>query len=115
VLPRTAAGPGGGPAAAPSAQAPKQEPVHGFVVIYGPPTPVDDTANRRAAAQLADRLRAAGVDARVVDSRDSDQLDDGLKGLLVVLRDGFPDRAGAAAECAARRAVAPSCVVVAPR
>jgi hypothetical protein len=89
--------------------------VSGFVVIYGPPTPVDDTVNARAAERFADRLRAAGVPARLVDSRESDQLDDGLSGLLVVLQDGFPDRSAAAAECAARRSLAPSCTVLAPR
>ena len=69
-----------------------------------------------AAAQAADaQLRAAGVDARLVDSRDSAQLDDGPRGLLVVLRDGFPDRAAAEAECARHRDVAPRCVVVGPR
>jgi hypothetical protein len=84
-------------------------------VIYGPPTPVDDTVNGRSAARLTEKLQAAGVPARLVDSRQSDQLNDGLAGLLVVLQDGFPNRATATAECAARRAVAPSCVVVAPR
>jgi hypothetical protein len=64
---------------------------------------------------LAEQLRAAGADARVVDSRDSAQLDDGPRGLLLVLRDGFPDRAAAQAECDARRALAPRCVVVPPR
>lgn len=122
-LPRTAARPaadqanqpGATPSAAQSSAARPPAPVNGFVVIYGPPTPVDDVVNKAAATQLLDRLRAAGADARIVDSRDSAQLDDGLKGLLVVLRDGFPDRAAATAECAARRAVAPGCVVVAPR
>jgi hypothetical protein len=98
-----------------AAPAPAPEPVNGFVVIYGPPTPVDDTVNARAAERFADRLRAAGVPARLVDSRESDQLDDGLSGLLVVLQDGFPDRSAATAECAARRSLAPSCTVVAPR
>lgn len=107
-----------GPAADPtptSSPVPAADPVSGFVVVYGPPVPVDDTVNREVAPRLAEKLRAAGVAADVVDSRESDQLDDGLKGLLVVLRDGFPDRAAAAAECAARRDIAPACVVVAPR
>lgn len=110
--------PGADPTAPPSA-APAtgtgEDPVSGFIAIYGPPRPVDDVAGERSAQQFADTLRAAGVDARVVDSRTSEQLDDGLAGLLVVLKDGFADRATATAECAAQRAVAPSCVVVAPR
>lgn len=99
--------------AAPASAAP--EPVGGFIVVYGPPAPVDDTVSARAAEQFADRLRAAGVPARLVDSRESEQLDDGLTGLLVVLQDGFPDRASAIAECTARRSLAPACTVVAPR
>jgi hypothetical protein len=109
------AGPGPAAPADPGSGTPGVDPVQGFVVIYGPPTPVDDTVNQQVAEAFAAELVAAGVAARVVDSRDSEQLDDGLKGLLVVLQDGFPDRAAATAECTARRAVAPACVVVAPR
>jgi hypothetical protein len=100
------------PTAAPTAAG---EVVHGYLVLYGPPSPVDDTASSRTSQQLLARLRAAGVDARVVDSRDSARLEDGPRGLLLVLRDGFADRAAADAECAAHRDVAPGCVVVAPR
>jgi hypothetical protein len=89
--------------------------VRGYVALYGPPTPVDDVVSAGRAERFLTQLRAAGVDARIVDSRDSAMLDDGPRGLLAVLRDGFPDRAAAEAECAARRAVAPSCVVLAPR
>ena len=102
-----------GPPAAAGPGAP--DPVQGFLVLYGPPTPVDDAAGRGLADRLLAQLRAAGVDARIVDSRDSAQLDDGPRGLLVVLRDGFPDRAAAEAECARHRDVAPRCVVVGPR
>jgi hypothetical protein len=98
-----------------SAAAPTADPVRGYIVLYGPPTPVDDVAGRAAAEAFLARLQAAGVAARIVDSRNSAQLDDGPRGLLVVLQDAFPDRAAADAECAARRAVAPRCVVVAPR
>jgi hypothetical protein len=103
VAPPVAAGPGA------------PDPVKGFLVLYGPPTPVDDVAGRGLAERFLGQLRAAGVDARIVDSRDSAQLDDGPRGLLVVLRDGFSDRAAAEAECARHRDVAPRCVVVGPR
>jgi hypothetical protein len=109
--PAPAAAPTAGPV--PTAAAP--DPVQGFLVLYGPPTPVDDVAGRGLAERFLARLRAAGVDARIVDSRDSAQLDDGPRGLLVVLRDGFPDRAAAEVECARHRDVAPRCVAVGPR
>jgi hypothetical protein len=110
----------GAPAAGPpppaaAATAGGADPVTGYLVLYGPPTPVDDAAGSGSAERFLTRLRTAGVDARLVDSRESAQLDDGPRGLLVVLRDGFPDRAAAEAECAAHRDVAPGCVVVAPR
>jgi hypothetical protein len=111
-----AAAAGGTPAAGPPQPAAVgADPVRGYLVLYGPPTPVDDAAGSGSAERFLTRLRAAGVDARLVDSRESAQLDDGPRGLLVVLRDGFPDRASAEAECAARRDVAPACVVVPPR
>ncbi len=110
--PSTAAAPG----PAPAASAPGGgDVVQGWIALYAPPTPVDDTAGSGAAQRLAEQLRATGAGARVVDSRDSAQLDDGPKGLLLVLRDGFPDRAAAEAECAAHRDLAPRCVAVAPR
>lgn len=112
ALPEGVTGPGTGPTPTPTAAG---DPVRGFAVFYGPPTPVDDAANEGVAQELVDRLQAAGVDARLVDSRDSEQLDDGPGGLWVVLQDGFADRTAAEAECEARRAVAPACVVVAPR
>ncbi len=107
--------PEGGPSGGPGPTAPAAEPVTGFVVRYGPPTPVDDVVNAKAAEQFAARLQQAGVNARVVNSLQSDQLDDGPRGLLYVLQDGFPDEQSAQAECAARRALAPACVVVKPR
>jgi hypothetical protein len=76
---------------------------------------VDDVAGRGNAERFLARLQAAGVNARIVDSRNSAQLDDGPRGLLVVLRDGFPDRSAAEAECAAHSDIAPGCVVVGPR
>lgn len=91
------------------------EEVRGHFVIYGPPTPIDDRANLGAAERLLASLQAVGVDARIVDSRNSGQLDDGAGGLWVVLRDGFPEQQSALAECAARRALAPHCIAVAPR
>jgi hypothetical protein len=105
----------GGPAVGPAAPAAGNDVVRGFLVLYGPPTPVDDVAGRGNAERFLARLQAAGVNARIVDSRNSAQLDDGPRGLLVVLRDGFPDRSAAQAECAAHRDIAPGCVVVGPR
>ncbi|OLT21075.1 hypothetical protein BJF78_34755 [Pseudonocardia sp. CNS-139] len=107
------------PAAPPTSAAPATaasgDPVQGHFVIYGPPTPIDDVANLGAAERLLSALQAGGVDARLVDSRDSDQLADGLSGLWVVLRDGFPTAEAAHAECTAHRDLAPYCYAVAPR
>jgi hypothetical protein len=108
-------GPARGPGGGPGPTAPAAEPVSGHIVMYGPPTPVDDVVNAKAAEQFAARLQQAGVNARVVNSLQSDQLDDGPRGLLYVLQDGFPDEQSAQAECAARRALAPACVAVKPR
>lgn len=108
-------GPVGGLGGGPAPTAPAPDPVSGFIVLYGPPTPVDDVVNAKAAEQFAARLQQAGVNARVVNSRESDQLDDGPRGLLYVLQDGFPNEQSAQAECAARRALAPACVAVKPR
>jgi hypothetical protein len=110
-----AGGASGGPGGGPGPTAPAAEPVTGFYVLYGPPTPVDDVVNAKAAEQMAARLQQAGVNARVVNSLQSEQLDDGPRGLLYVLQDGFPNEQSAQAECAARRALAPACVVVKPR
>ena len=87
----------------------------GFLVLYGPPTPGRRRGGPGARGAVPGAAARRGVDARIVDSRDSAQLDDGPRGLLVVLRDGFPDRAAAEAECARHRDVAPRCVVVGPR
>jgi hypothetical protein len=105
--------PAGTGSAAPATAA--VEDVRGHFVIYGPPTPIDDRANLGAAERLLSSLQAVGVDARIVDSRNSAQLDDGASGLWVVLRDGFPDQQAAVAECTARRVLAPHCIAVAPR
>jgi hypothetical protein len=83
--------------------------VRGYYVIYGPPTPVDDIAGQGIAERLLAKLQAAGVNARLVDSRRSERIADGVSGLWVVIRDGFPSQAAAAEECARHRDVAPDC------
>lgn len=105
----TAAGPA---ASSPAGAGP---PVQGFLVIYGPPTPIDDAVSQGDAERFVAELQAVGIDARLVDSRRSDQVDDGLRGLWVVLKDGFDGRETAQAECDAHRDVAPACNVVPPR
>jgi hypothetical protein len=90
------------------------DPVRGAYVIYATPTAIDDKAAQGVAEDLVARLQAAGIPARLIDSRDSKRVSDGRNGLWVVLVDGFPDLTAAIAECNAHRDVAPKCYAVAP-
>jgi hypothetical protein len=68
-----------------------------------------DTANQKAPERLVAALGAAGVPARVVDSR---ALPDAAARSIparVVIEDGFPDLASADAACQAHRDLAPTC------
>lgn len=101
--------PTGQPTADPSGSGAPPEPVVGAYIVYGSPVALDDLAAAGSAERLLARLRDNGVTARLVDSRTSARINDGVHGggLLVVLRDGFPDLASALAECAARSAELP--------
>jgi hypothetical protein len=93
-----------------AAQSPgNADPVQGYYVIYGPPTPTDDEASQGAAERLLAELQAAGVNARLLDSRQSQRIADGENGFWVVVPDGFPSQAAAADECAQHRDIAPDC------
>jgi hypothetical protein len=67
---------------------------------------------RAIADATRERLNAAGMQVRVVDSFTSDLLDDGATGLWVLLRDGFPSTEAVVAYCNQYRVVAPSCQLV---
>jgi hypothetical protein len=68
----------------------------------------------KAAAEAArDRLTAAGMPVRLVDSTQSDQVADGEDGFYVLLKDGFDSYAQAKAFCDQFRSIAPNCQVVA--
>jgi hypothetical protein len=96
-------------AAAPTSAGVGSEPVQGFYVLWAA-TPVDDVAATGTLEGVQARLRAAGVDARIVDGRDSEEIKEpGGRALRVLVGDGFPSLSAAQAECAARRALAPNC------
>jgi hypothetical protein len=90
------------------------DPVQGGYVVYVGPSAIDDKASQGAAEKAVARLQAAGVPARLVDSRTSNRVADGQNGLWVVLRDGFPTFQAALAECNAHRDVAPDCIAFPP-
>jgi hypothetical protein len=78
----------------------------GSIAIYADAA-VDDPGSRDRMKQvLHDLQQKDGVSqrAQLIDSRQSDRIDDGAdgKGLWVVLQDGFPTYAAAKAECDAR-------------
>ncbi|SFK68713.1 hypothetical protein [Geodermatophilus ruber] len=94
--------------AAPSAEAGT---LSGFYVLWGT-TFVDDTASQGEPERLLAALRAAGVDARILDSRTTPQLAGLSRAAFVVVSDGFPDGGQAQAVCAGHRDTAPNCSVV---
>jgi hypothetical protein len=68
----------------------------------------------RAAAEAArDRLAAAGMPVKLVDSLTSEVLADGRTGFWVLLQDGFPTAEAAQAYCTQWMSVAPKCRVTA--
>lgn len=99
-----------GPAAPAAAKtsAPGAGALHGSYVIWAA-TPIGDVGNREAPARLVAELQAAGVPARIVDTRTTPQLATGPVPALLVVQDGFPDLAAAQAACAAHRDLAPAC------
>jgi hypothetical protein len=85
--------------------------LRGSYVIWAA-TPVGDVGNQTAPARLVAKLKAAGVQARIVDTRTSPQLAQTPLPAFLVVQDGFADLAAAQAACAAHRDVAPACSAV---
>ena len=98
---------GGAPSATASSGA-----LRGSYVVWAA-TPVGDVGNRTAPARLLAQLQAAGIAARIVDTRTSPQLANSPVPALLVVQDGFTDLAAAQAACAAHRDIAPACSAVA--
>jgi hypothetical protein len=82
--------------------------VQGFYVVYGA-YPVEDVASQGAAQRRTAELQAAGIQAKLLDSRGSQVLEDGLNGLWVVYWDGFTSHEQAVAFCNQHRARVPGC------
>jgi hypothetical protein len=85
--------------------------LHGSYVIWAA-TPVGDLGLQAAPARLVAKLRAAGIPARIVDTRTSPQLAQTPLPAFLVVQDGFTDVAAAQAACAAHRDIAPACSAV---
>jgi hypothetical protein len=81
-------------------------------------TPLDDPANQQAAEQLVANLQAADINARLIDSRQSETFRDGLNdlGLNIVFQDGFESVDAARAHCndPQVRELAPLCAASPP-
>ncbi|HLL64459.1 MAG TPA: fibronectin type III domain-containing protein [Micromonosporaceae bacterium] len=90
------------------------DPVRGAYVIYDGPRAIEDRAAQGEAEALVAKLQAAGIQARLIDSRDSKRVADGRSGLWVVIGDGYRDFQSAVAECNAHRDVAPNCYAFPP-
>lgn len=73
---------------------------------------LDPSFRARADTSLA-RLTAAGLQVRLVDSRQSAEIADGTSGFWVLLRDGFGSVDEANRFCTTHRGVTPRCEVVA--
>jgi hypothetical protein len=99
-------GPRGSPAGT-ARNAPAAD-VQGFYVVYGA-YPVDDVASQGEAQRRTAELQAAGIQAKLLDSRASRVLEDGLNGLWVVYWDGFASHEQAVAFCNQHRDRAPTC------
>ena len=97
-----------GSAAGTATTAPAATDVQGFYVVYGA-YPVDDVASQGQAQRRTAELQAAGIQAKLLDSRASRVLEDGLNGLWVVYWDGFASHEQAVAFCNQHRAQAPTC------
>jgi hypothetical protein len=69
--------------------------------------------SRPVAEATRDRLNAAGMNVRVVDSRESGVVYDGPEGLNVLIRDGFNTPEAVKAYCDQYELIAPNCSVVA--
>lgn len=74
--------------------------------------PQGSPAGLAAARNARDRLTAAGMPVRLVDSTASDQVADGPTGLWVLLQDGMSTVDAARAYCDRYRSLAPKCDVV---
>jgi hypothetical protein len=102
--------------ASPTATAETSAPASGGVLrgayVIWSFTPFGDVGNQNDPTRQVARLRAAGIPARIVDTRTSPQLSTSrLPGFLVV-QDGYPDLAAAQAACTAHRDIAPACSAV---
>ena len=97
-------------ASAPASPAAGDGTLRGSYVVWST-TPLADAANRATPQRLVSRLQAAGVSARIVDTRTSPQLARAAPALVVV-QDGFADLTAAQAACAAHRDLAPACAGV---
>lgn len=93
-------------AAAPSASAPADE-VQGHYVLWAT-FPIDDPGAQERAGTRRDELQGAGIEARVLDGRESDAIPDGF---WVLVQDGFGSREQAQAVCDSNKDVAPACAV----
>jgi hypothetical protein len=69
-------------------------------------------SGRDAAGATRDRLNAAGMNVRVVDSRESGLIADGPEGFHVLIRDGFSTLDAVQAYCDQYKVIAPNCQVV---
>lgn len=85
--------------------------LHGSYVVWSL-TPVADIANQGFPARLLAKLQAAGVQARIVDTRTSPQLAQTAVPSFLVVQDGFRDVTAAQAACTAHRDLAPACFAV---
>jgi hypothetical protein len=72
----------------------------------------DSNGARERAEATREDFNNAGMQVRVVDSEESEELFDGATGFWVVLRDGFASADAARAYCQQYRVVAPNCQVV---
>jgi hypothetical protein len=85
--------------------------LHRSYVVWAA-TPVADLGNQGAPARLVAKLQAAGIAARIVDTRTSPQLAQTAQPAYLVVQDGFADVAAAQAACTAHRDIAPACFAV---
>ncbi|HYN94201.1 MAG TPA: hypothetical protein VES42_10180 [Pilimelia sp.] len=106
-LPSWLPGRDGAPGGAPAAEAPVRRPYAQLDVF-----PRRDGEGRAAAQAALEKLRAANVPVRLVDSTTSAELDDPAGGFFVLLHDDLGSLAEANSFCTRYAAVAPKCEAV---